>query len=387
MNTRPVRLSLLAVLLAVLLPACTPNGGDIYYILENEQKQPPSNLGSTITGADVARLGSSYYAAAGTIFQGVLETNGTVTWVTDGKTTPLAPPVSGALCNALAAFQGNLYGGFLTTSSNLGLYKASGADFTSAGAHITDAGVSGSQQQITRLIVAGGQLLIIVATPAVDPTTKTQPFTYSLVATADGVSFTVLMTNIPVSINDASFDGTTYYAVTSNDATVSPNVPPVLYKGTLSGLQPDSNFPTLAATDSLQGVYCDGGAVYVSSKASGIYVLRTGTWTPIAPDTQSGNTVSYFGISGPVAGPSGPLYLIGSDGYGYYSLSKNDNTIARSADTTMITLALYTASIKKLVVDGTLSPANVFACTVNGGLWKGVVDSTNPSGVFVWKVQ
>ncbi len=372
MNPRPIFRVIPAVILAALLVSCTPNGGLIFYILENETEQPQSNLGNLLSIFDVAKIGNDFYAAAGSIFKGVGDGTGNVQWVPVDKKSP---PQSGALCNALVAFTvatvTNLYGGFFTPGSNLGLYKATGTDFSTS----TLVSIPGAdpKAQVTKLIVANGQLLIIMATPISGAGPSEQPFYYTLYYSTDGTTYNPLLggSSWKTPINDATYDGANYYAVSGSQ----------VYRGAASPLS-SMNINT---GDVLQGVFLNSGVVYVSSKASGIYYYN-GAWNSISADTQGGTAVSYFGISGPVTGSSGHnLLLIGSEGYGYYYLDLTSNTLSRSADTTMITLSLYTAVIRKIVID--TSTNIVFACTAGNGLWKGKLDATNASGVSGWTIQ
>jgi hypothetical protein len=369
MNPRPIFRVIPAVILAALLVSCTPNGGSIFYILENETEQPQSNLGNLLSIFDVAKIGNDFYAAAGSIFKGVGDGTGNVQWVPIDKKSP---PQSGALCNALVSFQSNLYGGFFTPGSNLGLYQASGDDFPTTPTPLVDPGAS-PRAQIIKLIVAssGPTLLVITATPISGAGPSDPPFYYTLYSSTDGTAYTTLLggSGWKTPINDATYDGANYYAVSGSQ----------VYRGAASPLS-SMNINT---GDVLQGVFLNSGVVYVSSKASGIYYYN-GAWNSISADTQGGTAVSYFGISGPVTIASGHnLLLIGSEGYGYYYLDLTSNTLSRSADTTMITLSLYTAVIRKMVIDS----STVFACTAGNGLWKGKLDATNASGVSGWTIQ
>jgi hypothetical protein len=382
MKTRFVSFFLPACILALFIVSCTPNGGSIFYTLEHEEKQPPSTLGESIDVFDVASQSGIYYAAAGSIFVGSTDAGGNVVWLPATKLDTL--PQAGALCNALVAFQGsgpsmNLYGGFYTLSGNLGLYRASGADFT-AGTAVLDPTAT-PRVQVIKLIAAGGAtptLLVITAVPNTDPSTnKATPFYYSLYSSLDGSTYTPLLTGVTVAINDAATpDGTNFYAVAGNS----------YYQGTSATIAASATSTlgsvTIASTDILYGVDVSGGTIYVTSMASGIYVYG-GSWTNVAADTQNGTAVSYLGISGPVSGSAGSNILIGCEKYGYYYY--DGTTLSRSADTNMITLKLYYAVIRKLVV---VSGTNmVFACTQGNGLWKGVLDPANPSGVSGWTIQ
>ncbi len=356
MKALTVRLFFSAVLLVFVLGACTENGGSIYYILEHEEKQPDSNIGKYITIADIAKNGTTYYAAAGAIFVGS-SASGSLTWLPKHK---LTLPTSDALCNALAFFGGNLYGGFITPSKNLGLYKAAGTagdDFTIVTA-VADPLIVG--HQIIRLIVADTRLLIVSATEGPGGAV---PFYYHLTYTDNGTNYFPLLTNIEVKINDATYDGANYWAVAGQ--TLYTNASP----------QP---FPGITGSNVLQGISSNAGKIYVSMKKKGLYIYD-GAWTLIEPDDQSGSDVSYQGIS---FLPSGTV-IVGSNGYGLYYYKPGFVELARSDDSDIITLDLYDSSITRFLVDTNI----VLACTNGKGLWRGNIDSSNLSGVSGWTIQ
>ena len=95
MNRR-IALLLLAAAVAVLPIACS--NGNIYWTLENEEKVDDLSLPNEITVFDVAKIGTTYYAAAGRIWH----VADTATEWNAGAT--VAPPHPGDLCTALAAF-------------------------------------------------------------------------------------------------------------------------------------------------------------------------------------------------------------------------------------------------------------------------------------------
>ena len=375
--------SIAAAVIAVFLGSCTPDGGSIYFILENEVEQPPSTLGSNITVFDVARLGDTYYAAANTIFQGAISgTN--VTWISDGESNPLRTlPRSDARCNALAAFGVNLFGGFRTDSENIGLWMAAGSDFTTAGGGIEVTAAELQNQEIIRLKVSsdGTRLLIISASPTGVAAT---PFNYCLTAYNGG--YTQLITaadGITKMIRDADYNPAglgTYYAVSGNN--MYSGAGPLVPNNVLGGY-------TIGEANTLQGIQSDGTNIIVSSKSGGIYVsVDSGAnWTNLAAEIQLGTAVSYLGISGPLAGSGN--YIIGSEAYGYSYLKPPYTALVRSADTSMKTLKLYGAVILRFYVDSLQEPDTVFACTSGYSLWKANIDAANDSGVATstWLIQ
>jgi hypothetical protein len=361
--------------------SCTPDGGSIYYILENEQKQPPSSLGSTISVFDVARLDDSYFTAAYTIFEGEIGTGGDVTWVSGGESNPLTTlPASNARCTALTAYDGDLWGGFRTDSTNLGLYRANETDFrlSNGGTKIIDAGLDG--QQVVRLIVSNNVLLIISAASTGESDT---PFYYCLTA-YDGAVFTQLVTaadEVGAKIRDAVYHiGTATYFAVSGNKLLSGGAHPLDSTNELDSY-------TIGSSNTLQGIHSNGTYIVISSKTGGIYVSDDDgtTYEKIDADTQMGTAVSYLGISGPLTGSNN--LIIGSEGYGYYYMAPPYASLKRTEDTTMKTLKLYGAVIMQLFVDALED--NVFACTAGYGLWKGKVDADSTSGIdtHTWTIQ
>ena len=383
MDVRLFRLCVFLVSFSALLTACTANGGSIYFVLQNEQQQKPSSLDPHLTAFDVAQLGDSFYLAAGNLYGGTASASGTPDWAPGGSAMVITPPVDGAMCNGVVAFQGaadttpSLYASFMTSSGTEGLYKSSGSGadmFKSTQAITIDANTP--DQQVQKIVVANGRLLVLTAVSNPDATAMSSaPYLYCVYASQDGATFSPLIdpsVKLTTQITDATFDGTTYYATAGN----------VLYTGTALPLAPFAGpTPPFTSTDVLQGVYPYGGNVYVSSEASGIYVLRAGAWSTIAA-VSSGTEPSLLGISGPIQGPT-LLLLVGSETNGYYALDVAAGTIARASENALKSLTLYTAAVSKMVIYGNL----VFACTDNQGLWMGAVSTSASSGVDSWKIQ
>ena len=136
----------------------------------------------------------------------------------------------------------------------------------------------------------------------------------------------------------------------------------------------------LAAGDELRDVLADGNRLIVSSKLGAVYYWADATapsWTKVTAANVGDKTVGFLGIGGPVDGPGGNKYLVGADGYGYYTLdvSTATPTLTRFSEST---IALYASAVRGFFVDGTV----VFAQTLARGLWRatftagGVPDST-----------
>jgi hypothetical protein len=353
-----------------LLAACTPGGGSIYYTLEHETKVVNSSLPDTLTVFDVTGAsGGPYYAAAGKIYVSTGVTASGVTWNVD---TYVTPPEAGALCNALVAYPPgtptSLFGGFATSSGNLGLYQSTGG-FPNAPTGWTSVPALAGKQILRLTADAGGTTLVaIAATPGALST-----FTYDVYASSDdGATFTDALAGQTNPINDVTYagggltrwfatEGTTLYATAG--AALSDAAP--LAAVTMNGV-------TIASGDVLHDVYWDGAKLYVSSKLGHVFSSTDGTnWSVLTADQVSGAYPSFLAITGPI----GTSILAGSDGYGYYTVS---SALTRMTDTT---IALYYDSIRRFFLDGT---TRVFAGTAGGGLWRGEISTT---GAITWSLE
>lgn len=352
MNRRVVRL--LAALGAVLATAaCTPGGGSIYYTLENEVKVEDFSLPNDMTVFDVARIGTTYYAAAGKIWKADV---GAASFQVDDLLAPPGGEGATQLCTALAALDGNLYGGFVGDSGNLGLYKATVDVFNAT--PVADPLVAGAQ--VALLKVENSQLAVVTARPS-----------------GDSFAFTVV-------VGDGSaFAEPPFLAARPADDKLVP-ISDVIYSSRLAawfvteGAKLFSDSPTvtmagITAGEELTGLFDDGTNIFIASRAGAIYHSPDGaSWTRIAAPTVSGAHPPLTRFGGVLGGTH---LLVGSDGYGYYRLDTTNlagGTVAvtRSATTTS---DLYTAAVRDLVVDG----ATVFALTGGRGLWRGIASGAD----------
>lgn len=335
-----------------LLWACTAGGGSIYYTLQNEEKTTDNTLKNDIPIHAVALHGDgSYYAAGGRIWRGT-PGSGTVEWNT---TTPIAPPVDGALCNALVEFKGELYGGFITQAGTIGLYKADGASPASptsfAAGQIADALVAAKQVVLLAVVNAGNDLVVGTASPG-------DPFVYDLLLSADGAAYASLLTATTTKpFTGVAHTTGAYWAVSGT----------TLYSGPGAGSLAAVASPTGAtAEEVLTSVFSDDGAsrLFVTSDLGFVYYSADAgvTWTRNATaEKVSDTTVKFLGVAG--ASGSGTM-LVASDGFGYYVLTIGaPPTLARYGGST---IGLYTASVRRFLIDGT----RLFACTNSRGLWR-----------------
>jgi hypothetical protein len=358
MNRRFVLL-LLAAGIAVLPVAC--NNGNIYWTLENEETVADFSL-PNVTVFDVAKIGTTYYAAAGALWHAA-ET--ATEWDVEAK---IAPPHTGDLCTALAAFGGELNGGFIDSSGNLGLYRSSTLSFSGQAPVGTALDVLGAQ--IPLLKVENGSLVAVTAR------LSGEDFEYKLFRSGDGTTF------LPLSITRAA--GEELKPI--NDVIWSTSVVPDAWFATEgTKLYTDGGTGTLAlatmtgitAGEVLTGLFDDGTNVYVASKSGAVYYSPDGSsWTRIAAPTVSGDHPPLTHFAGPVGTDN--ILLVGSEGYGYYRLPTSPaiGALTRFPTTTS---PLYTSSVSKFFLDGPLD--RIFACTLMGGLWRGVVDV---DGTIAW---
>lgn len=382
MNPRVVRL-LAALGAVVVAAACTPGGGSIYYTLENEVKVEDLSLPNAITVHDVAKIGASYYAAAGTIWtvtDAVLD-DPDGQWDVDAT---IAPPAGGDACTALVASPfgtGTLYGGFINASGSRGLFESTAAPSFSGKTAIGDLGTA----QVARLKTANDGvddwLLVFTAVPPADPDAEGAHYTYGIAA-YDGATWTGFGPStytVPFSdmIWSSTFGGR--WLATGGAKLYTKDLAGV---GALS----DAYMTGITAGEELVGLFDDGSRVYVASKAGAVYYAASygTTWKRIEAPTISGAHPPLTRFAGPV---DPGILLVGSDGYGYYLL---DTTILTSTDPSPLsrfsntTIDLHAAAILSFSYDA--AGDRVFACTSMGGLWRGEI-ARDGEGTIAWNLE
>ena len=351
MKARHLILPGLVLLAVAALSTCTDA---IYSIIENEKKVVTSTLPLTVSIFDIAASGAGgpYYVAAGGVFQGTFNAGATIDWYPSDTSRPLNP--SGLACNSMVYFPGpnTLWGGFITQSGNVPLYQST-AGLTFAGqSPVNDAAINGKQTIL--LQVANGHLYM-VSTP--------DNVNYELDYSATGATWagSPFLSNLPKPITGVVWDGVNYWATSGNSLYMSS-------PGPTSFVLATSPVPS---GDLINGIFAEttGGYVFLATKSNGIYYsIRGASWNHIGADVIGNVIVPNLSVAGPVdAGRD--KYLVGSDGYGYYTLSISQNNISRFGDSTV---ALYIESVRRILVDG----ANVFMGTNGNGLWRAVFDTT-----------
>jgi len=351
------------VLAAALAAACTPGGGSIYFTLENEVKVDDASLPNRITVFDVVNSGTAYYAAAGKIWTALVAADNFQ--VADVVPAPHAVDI----CTALAFFSGELYGGFINGSGNVGLHRTASLSFTPPTPVGTAADVLGAQ--IALLKVENSLLVAVAAKPS-------------------GLAFEYFVYTSP--------DGTTYTELALDGAQLGP-IHDVIYAGApfaawfategvnlYSGAGPLSPVATtgITAGEELRGLFQLGSRLFLSSKAGAVYYSDNGVaWTRIEAPLISGAHPPLTRFAGPVG--TGIL-LLGSDGYGYYRIDTTDLAAGTAAITRFptTTIDLYSSSVTKFTLDTTPDPDVIFAATAMSGLWRGSVAG---DGSITWALE
>ena len=349
MKLRVLKLAALLALSVLALAAC-PDA--ILATIDTAQKTATNTLFQTIFIYDIAvPAPASYYVAAGRVFQGTL--NGTtVTWNPDQDSTakPWNPP--GLVCNAMTLFSGNLYGGFFASDGTPSLWQSSvGPNYSFASG--TELTMQSTGEQVTGLSTDGANLFVSGA--VMSGSNFVFQLEYSPTPGTEGIgTWQSVMTGKPYPVLPVAFDGTNYW--TASGAT--------LYESA-SGLGGFS--PVAGNWGTINGVFADASNVVVCTKTNGVFYYN-GTWHQVQPDHQGTVTVSYLCSSPAIA--SG-IYLIGSDGYGYYTLNTSNGTLSRYGDSTTV---LYTAAVSRIVLDNSSGNHIVLMGTYSKGLWRTVYD-------------
>ncbi|HTZ52396.1 MAG TPA: hypothetical protein VMF68_12090 [Spirochaetia bacterium] len=346
-----VRLALLAAL-AATLGGCSDA---IYAAIDKAQKTATNTLSQTMSVFDIAVPASgTYYVAAGAIFQGTLS-GSTVDWTPNTSTTSRPWNPTGLICNAMTLFGANLYGGFVASDGTPSLYQSSaGFSFASGATPLT---TQTPGEQITSLSAANGRLFVGGASFS----SASNAYVYQLESSATGTApwNTIFSPGQAYPFVPVFYDGTSYW--TASNATLFQGNAALTFLA-----NPAQSWSTI------NGVFAAPvGVVIVATKSNGVYYSLNGggAWTQVQPDHQGSVTVSYLCVSPAIA--TG-IYLVGSDGYGYYTLNTSAGTLSRYGDSTT---ALYSASVSRIVLD---TSSNVVLMGTNAkGLWRTVYDSGN----------
>jgi hypothetical protein len=378
MNLR-VRHLLLAASIAVLFAACKQ--GNIYYTLENEVKVEDLSLPNDITVFDVTKIGGAggtYCATAGKIWAA---DESTVTWNTS---VPIAPPSPGDICTALVASpfgaKNTLFGGFINSAGNLGLYESTAAPSFSGQPAVPDSIINGAQIALVKTANDGADDWLVAVTARHLPG---ENFTFGIAA-FDGTTWGTFDTSVRVSPEDEkpfndiiwSTNFTRWYATSGTKLYTKAN------PGLASGAFVVATPANAASGEEFTGLLEWGTRVYLSSRSGAVFYTTDGaSWTRIEAPAISGTyppLTRFANLTGTTEG----ILLVGSDGFGYYQLPTlpTVGSLSRYATTTS---GLYTAAVQKMYFD--TDKNRVFACTSMGGLWRGAV--AMPDGSIDWNLE
>jgi len=364
-------LGFVSLALAVLT-SCTDA---IFATIETEKKVATNTLPLLLSIFDIAVTApNTYYVAAGAVFRGVLSgVGGTVTWTpnTTDTSRPFNPP-GNLICNAMALFGGAVWGGFISPSGVASLYRSGPTpSFAAADGSTQIPMVPG--EQVTLLRSAGP-----APTPNLYIGGATAPGSGDYVYELDyvpnaGTTYTATsLTGLNKPVVGVGFDGTLYWAAAGSNVDTGWRV---YTSATRDFASPTVVGNTGIGADTINGLFVADptlhpGVVIITTKTSGVFYTTNsgGTWSHAGADVPSGssNPASYLAAAGPID-TLGDKYLIGSDGFGYYTLSLSTG-LTRFQDTTIL---LYTSSVSKILVDG----SNVLMGTNFNGLWRAVFDA------------
>ena len=304
----------------------------------------------------------NYYIAAGGIFQGTL-TSGVMSWNPNNNNLTVYPynPPSGALCNALATFNGATWGGFYPADglTILGLEKADPQFSFASSTPVVDTNGNITGKQISLLSAPNGNAVLFAVCVELN-------YSVGLYYSTNGTAWSPCtglqgITSYPIS--GVAWDGTQYWAVSGTTVYRSPAGNPASFSAIAT--QPVGSSDIRGIT---VGQGAEAGWLFLPTRIGGIWYSSNGgaSWANIAAPIVSSVTVGLLTVSGPVDS-AGNIYLVGSDGYGYYTLNLTLPALTRMS---MSTIALYAESIRKIFVD-----AGFVLMGTNGhGVWSASFD-------------
>ena len=352
-------------LVLVALAALSSCTDAIFATIEAERKVTTNTLPLNISIFDVATSvpltpGGPYFVAGGGVFKGTFNSGGTLDWNPSDTSRPLNP--SGLLCNSMVYYPptATLWGGFITSSGAVPLYQSTGGLTFAGQTPVNDPAIN--TKQTVLLQVAHGHLFMV---------STLDTSTYELDYNLNGASLWVanFLSALPYPITGVVWDGVNYWAASAANLYTTSIDPPI----STSFASATSPVPH---GDTINGIFADStsGRVFLATKANGIYwSVRGASWNHIDHDQVGSVIVSNLCVAGPADGATADKYLVGSDGYGYYTLSISGNngsgSISRFGDSTIL---LYSASVSRILVDG----VNVLMGTNYRGLWRAVFDTT-----------
>ncbi len=341
----------LVLILILSMAACTDKSlNPIFYTLETERSLVEDRgLEDEMTIHEIVKVGTRYFAAGNTLY----------TRTETGNWTSVSPPVSGALCNTVEIFGGDLYAGFFTTGgTGLGVYRTDPASISWDNAAI-DPEVKNIQIGLIKAV--GGNLYVATAEQ------NGAVYDYYLYESPDGTSYTgnaisfdgLSPINLP--ITDVENDTTDFWVIAG----------PYLYRqsGALTAtIQNAVSDPVGGGGKPLGGLLYSTSLtqLYVSGKDGKLWMWDTATWS--SESVTDAPRFTKFVDLDPVVGINDDIF-VSTEGTGYYELTGGVLTSPQRRPEYNIS-ALYNGAINCFFLDTSVTPDALFAGTMNAGLWR-----------------
>ena len=338
----------LVLILILSMAACTDKTlGPIFFTLKTERSLVADRgLEDEMTIHEIVKVGTRYFAAGNTLY----------TRTETGNWTTVSPPVSGALCNTIEIFGGNLYAGFFTVGgTGLGLYRTDPDIIDWGNSPIPDSKVQNIQIGLVK--AAGGNLYVSTVEQ------NGAAYDYYLYESLDGDSYTGITFDgaspITLPIIDVE-DDTTSLWITAG---------PFLYLGTPAAIKQGAvDDPVGSGGKPLGGLLYSTilSQLYVSGKDGKLWMWDAATWS--SESVTDAPSFTKFVDLDPATG-NGDIF-VGTQDKGYYRLIGGDQTNYERRPEYNIS-ALYNGAINSLFLDISVTPDALFACTYSAGLWRG----------------
>ena len=351
------------IILLLLIPlvciACFESGMGIFYSIKEEQplndnETLPNDL--TITG--MAKVLTSYYVAAGALYQ---RDESSVEWAT------VATPVDHTFCTQIFQFSGNHYAVFASldgTSSSL--FSLSGVD---------------TWTEIAAL--QGMRIVSAVASPTTLYITESIDLSYVTWYSSDGITFTqtTLSGQYAPVLDVAQYDAL--------DWLISGKY---LYSGTSGVFTEVVATGAPVSTAGFGGVFssADPDLLFVTSSEGTLYAWDGITWSSTEILDSDDNPIPLLDINA-ISVNLIPIILVGSED-GYFELifeAPYDGTLTviepgtddrSSTNDNYLKITLRDDIIRFFFVDG----SRLFACTSGSGLWINPIDDSGDPIIRKW---
>jgi hypothetical protein len=401
MRTRIAIVAAAALAMTGALLTCTANGGSIYATIEKETKIPVSTLNQTITVQDIVQVGPPanplpYFVAAGAIYNGsVPDGSNNVGWPVVGQApvaihAPLDNSLNPAISQAMVAspFGDNtLYASFFSSDGSvMGVYWSNTAT-NPYSFRPSDGAIQRSGPALGGPLM-GKEVVLLAATPAnaapvlppllfaVAATVSASGTSFELDYSQDGITWTAVpaMVGLPSAITGVTLFNNAYYATAGG----------TLYTGAnAAALAVAAQQPPVLGSELLRGATSDANFLIVPGKQGAVYVMNTSSaWTSYTTSDQVNSlVVGFLTVSQAIASN---LYLVGSDGNGFYYLNVGAagtfvNGLTRFSDVTVT--GLYAGAIRRVLIDP--AQANlVFLGAAGTGLWRSSF-ATGQAGTWI----